>query len=289
MTKWTGNIVINGDANEGTSGWESMSVTVEAIGTKKYFRLQNGRMKQSFNTEEWINGVQQVRLSFLARVNESVTDLQVQSMAKIKFYIENGGVETAYSPIESIDFETFEVVHDINKRKVTQIDIEIKGADLFITDIACEKAFGIDEGIADYINSQMPVYLHAVNNSYLLIDNFGIRPIRIVFENYESTDLIVGLTVVGAYFSEESVTTDIGILFLLDGEYITPGVYQTCLNGLNTISATFLIPQISPGTKSFSVEVYTSGDGETFVIPKEHMRLFLMGSNLKKVNDEDIK
>ena len=272
---WVSNIVVNGDANNGTSSWDATNVTVETIGTKKYFHLQNGRMKQSIDVEKWIIGVHQVRLSFVARVNESVTDNQVQSVARIKFTLEDGGVETAYRLIESTDFETLEVIHDINKRKVTQIEIEIRGADLLITDIACEKAFGVDDDTADYVKSQMPVYLYAVNNAALTIGTIQQYPLHVVLTHEEPTNLHVGLMIVG----QASTALTLQVKFLLGGGRLNFELNQICAGGWNTISANFLIPQLQPGSRRFEVQVQT--DVGTFTVQPEHMQLFVMGANLE--------
>ena len=272
---WVGNIVANGDANNGTSSWDATNVTVETIGIKKYFRLQNGRMKQSIDVEKWIIGVHQVRLSFVARVNESVTDKQVQSVARIKFTLEDGRVETAYRLIESADFETFEVIHDINKRKVTQIEIEIRGADLLVTDIACEKAFGVDEETADYVKSQMPVYLYAVNNAALTIGDIQQYPLHVILTHEEPTNLHVGLMIVG----QASAALTLQVKFLLGGGRLNFELNQICADGWNTISANFLIPQLQPGSRRFEVQVQT--DVGTFTVQPEHMQLLVMGANLE--------
>lgn len=272
---WVSNIVVNGDANNGTSSWDVTNVTVETIGTKKYFHLQNGRMKQSIDVEKWIIGVHQVRLSFLACVNEPVADIPVQSIAKVRFIFEDGTVETAYRLIESADFETLEVIHDINKRKVTQIEIGIRGADLLITDIACEKVFGVDDDTADYVKSQMPVYLYAVNNAALTIGTIQQYPLHVVLTHEEATNLHIGLMLVG----QASMAMTLQVKFLLGGERLNFELNHVCSTGWNTISANFLIPQIQPGSRRFEVQVQVSGG--TFTVQPEHMQLFVMGANLE--------
>lgn len=272
---WVGNIVVNGDANNGTSSWDVSNVVVEKIESKNFFHLQNGYMRQSVEVEKWIIGVHQVRLSFLACVNEPVADIPVQSMAKVRFIFEDGTVETAYRLIEAMDFTTLEVIHDINKRKVIQIEIEIHGTDLLITDIACEKAFGVDDDTADYVKSQMPVYLFATNNAALTIGTIQQYPLHVVLTHEESTNLHVGLMIVG----QASTALTLQVKFLLGGERLNFELNQTCMASWNTISANFLIPQLQPGSRRFEVQVQTNVG--TFTVQPEHMQLFVMGANLE--------
>src|SRR5690606_23843217 len=153
--------------------------------------------------------------------------------------------------------------------------IEIRGADLLITDIACEKAFGVDDDTADYVKSQMPVYLFAMNNAALTIGTIQHYPLHVVLTHEEPTNLHVGLMIVG----QASTALTLQVKFLLGGERLNSELNQTCAVGSNTISANFLIPQLQPHSRRFEVQIQTSGG--TFIVQVEHMQLFVMGANLE--------
>ena len=275
MEVWTSNIVINGDANNGLSGWETSNAAVERVGLKNYFHIKNGFIKQSIDVSTWIIGVAQIRLRIYARVQEVVTDTLVQSYARVKLYLEDGTTEATDLYIENTDFATLEVIHDVNRRKASHIEIIIQGADLYITDIACEKSFGVSEDVGDYIESRMPILLYAVNNNALSIGTIQQYPLHLVLTHEEPTNLNVGLMIVG----QASTALTLQVKFLLGGERLNFELNQTCAVGWNTISANFLIPQLQPGSRRFEVQIQTSGG--TFTVQPEHMQLFVMGANLE--------
>lgn len=278
--EWIGNLIVNGSALQGTLWWETKAVTVTSPGydDNYCFRVEaGGTMTQSADAEDWTIGAKRLRIEFYHTGDHAIDTIPDGTMqVHIKTDTSNDYITILINNTKG-DWQGASAEYAVPKGAVIkQITFTIKANRMIILDaLRCRKSFGVEQGIVDYVEQRMPVYLYAANSSPKSI---GTIPVLVLGTNIKSqspVNLQIGLVLVGT----ASVALILTAKFFLAGKQIPLKIRQACTVGYNTISANFIIPQVQPG--AFRLDVQCDVNAGSFDIETDHATMYVMGAELE--------
>lgn len=278
--EWIGNLIVNGSALQGTLWWETKAVTVTSPGydDNYCFRVEaGGTMTQSADAEDWTIGAKRLRIEFYHTGDHAIDTIPDGTMqVHIKTDTSNDYITILINNTKG-DWQGASAEYAVPKGAVIkQITFTIKANRMIILDaLRCRKSFGVEQGIVDYVEQRMPVYLYAANSSPKSI---GTIPVLVLSTNIKSqspVNLQIGLVLVGT----ASVALILTAKFFLAGKQIPLKIRQACTVGYNTISANFIIPQVQPG--AFRLDVQCDVNAGSFDIETDHATMYVMGAELE--------
>lgn len=139
-----------------------------------------------------------------------------------------------------------------------------------IHDSNVEDRHGIDEGISD---GQSNIIL-ANNMNDIIIQNAYSSAIEMAFTSYAPTNAQVTATIIGEA-TEDAVLYG---YFNIDGISVGLNIKQNVIVGWNTISISFIVPQIHEGSSYLNLNLMI--DNGEFLIPRRSSQLYLIAENL---------